>query len=1020
VNNARSHRKHRHPLWRRLRIYFRRFRMTVWMIMLTALCAGLYLNMIGLPGFIQRPLLENLRARGVDLEFSRLRLSWHRGIVADRPQYHGRDNPVVPNFQARYASVRINASALLHRRLEVSGLDLRDGSLVWELASAGEPSQQLAITNINATLSFRPGDEWTLDRFEAGFNGARFNVLAGVTNASAWRDWPMFQRGSNQPAGKMLERLRLAQARFAATQFAGEPAFDLTLNGDAQDPRSFTGLLRITAEGAATPWGEFIDGTLRVKLTASRASNPLAAQLSLAAASARTDWASLDDLQLHLTSAETEDPEILECQGTLKASNVKSRWASAGQLQAEVSWTHAVTNPFPLQSECQIAAQSIVSPWGKSEAAAILARTRTATQPPATNAALAYWNRLLRHALEVEAAFTNASTTNFSVPRLAFNARWDAPHLAITNLSIRLPDGHLAASTDLDIVSRELRFAGDACFEFHRIGSLLTEKSRAWIDQFKWSAPPGLQMAGELRLPEWTNRQPDWRTEVKPTIKLDGAVAITNGSYRGITARRAATRLAYTNHLWQLDALTLERPEGTLQATLQSHELTHDYRIHLKGRLHPSALESQLDEKGRRGLAYIQSESAPELEGEATGRWYERDRISARASLVWTNFSYRAQHMDRVEASLTYSNLVLSVFNPRVERGTERASADSLRFDFAAGRGYLTNGYTDTDPMVIATVIGPKVAEAVKPYQFLQPPKARVNGIIPLRGEKDADLHFDLEGGPFHWTLFKLPHVAGHICWANEHVLLTNMTAQFYGGEAGGNAWFDVRERGSTPYGFDLNVTNADLNALMGDLHSPTNQLEGTLTGQLVVTEANTRDWNSWQGHGRARLRDGLIWDSPIFGVMSTMMNSFVPGIGNSRASDARGTYIITNSVIFTKDLDIRASGMRLQYEGTVDFQTRVDARVEAELLRDAPIFGKAVSMVLWPVSKLFEYKVTGTLAKPEPVPLYFIPRMFLAPLSPVRSLRSIFQGSPVEPVFEPYDLAPVKPEESSANPPEK
>jgi hypothetical protein len=520
---------------------------------------------------------------------------------------------------------------------------------------------------------------------------------------------------------------------------------------------------------------------------------------------------------------------------------------------------------------------------------------------------------------------------------------------------------------------------------------LLTPKSKAWIEQFQWSAPPGLQMAGKVRLPAWTNRQPDWRVEVKPTIELAGAVALTNGSYRGVTAERATTHLTYTNHLWRLPDLALTRPEGTLHVSLQSHELTHDYRIQLRGPIHPSALASQLDEKGRRGLGYLESTTAPFLDGEVVGRWYERDRLGARASVTWTNFSYRQQHADRLEAALTYSNQVLEVFQPRVERGRERVTADYLKFDFAAGRAWLTNGYTDTDPNAIVTVIGPKVAAAVKPYQFLQPPVARVNGIIPLRGERDADLHFDVAGGPFHWTLFKLPHIAGHVCWANESVVLSNITAQFYGGTAQGDAFFDVRERGSTPYRFALAVTNADLHALMSDVHSPTNQLEGIFTGTLNVTDANTRDWGSWQGYGRAQLQNGLIWDSPVFGVMSKAMNTFIPGIGNSRAKEAFGNYTITNSVIHTRDLKIEASGMRLLYAGTVDFQKHVDARVEAELLRNAPLFGKAVSVVLWPVSKLFEYRVTGTLADPKPEPLYLIPRIFLAPLTPMKSLKSIF-----------------------------
>ena len=204
-----------------------------------------------------------------------------------------------------------------------------------------------------------------------------------------------------------------------------------------------------------------------------------------------------------------------------------------------------------------------------------------------------------------------------------------------------------------------------------------------------------------------------------------------------------------------------------------------------------------------------------------------------------------------------------------------------------------------------------------------------------------------------------------------------------------------MSERGTTPFDFELAVTNADLHLVMSDLHSPTNRLEGALTGRLVITDANTDDIDSWNGYGRAKLRDGLIWDTPLFGMMSSVMNTVVPGIGNSRASDAGGKFTLTNSVIHTHNLDIRASGMRLQYDGTVDFKTRVDARVEAELLRDTWLVGPVVSTVLWPVSKMFEYKVTGTLAKPEMEPVYMVPKIFLAPLHPMKAIRGMFEEPP-------------------------
>jgi hypothetical protein len=86
---------------------------------------------------------------------------------------------------------------------------------------------------------------------------------------------------------------------------------------------------------------------------------------------------------------------------------------------------------------------------------------------------------------------------------------------------------------------------------------------------------------------------------------------------------------------------------------------------------------------------------------------------------------------------------------------------------------------------------------------------------------------------------------------------------------------------------------------------------------------------------------------------------------------------------------------MRLQYRGTVDFRGQVNARVEAGLLRDMPLVGPVVSTVLWPVTKLFEYKVSGSLGEPKTEPVYLVPKFvflpFQFPFHPLRSLRGLF-----------------------------
>src|SRR5208337_2643380 len=116
-----------------------------------------------------------------------------------------------------------------------------------------------------------------------------------------------------------------------------------------------------------------------------------------------------------------------------------------------------------------------------------------------------------------------------------------------------------------------------------------------------------------------------------------------------------------------------------------------------------------------------------------------------------------------------------------------------------------------------------------------------------------------------------------------------------YGGTGWGRAYFDFRvPHEGADYDFSLTVSNVDLHQLAVELISPTNRLEGMLAGQLVVTRGDSRNWRTWDGFGQASLRNGLIWDIPIFGILSPVLNSFSSGLGNSRATDGTARFYMT------------------------------------------------------------------------------------------------------------------------------
>src|SRR5207248_5299302 len=121
---------------------------------------------------------------------------------------------------------------------------------------------------------------------------------------------------------------------------------------------------------------------------------------------------------------------------------------------------------------------------------------------------------------------------------------------------------------------------------------------------------------------------------------------------------------------------------------------------------------------------------------------------------------------------------------------------------------------------------------------------------------------------------------------------LTNVQADFYHGIAQGWAAFDFPRNRPTEFQFSLSSSNSLLQALMSDLSSGTNHLEGRLSGNLAVTKASTDSWQSVFGYGDAHVRDGLLWDIPLFGIFSPILNGITPGLGNSRPSAATASFV--------------------------------------------------------------------------------------------------------------------------------
>jgi hypothetical protein len=854
----------------------------------------------------------------------------------------------------------------------------------------------LSITNLETRLRLLPDDDWALDNFHADFAGARFNVRANIANASAIREWRFLKStGPRKTTVRLHERLARLADTLERIHFAAPPEIQVAIDGDARDLQSLLVRMNLRAPDANTPWGTFQEGYFSLRLLPPTTNTPSRAEMVLTADSAETRWGSSTNLHLRLTFAPSPtvaETNVVQADLRISSDGTATRWGRGTNVQLTAQWLHALTNAVPLSGQAELQAGAVETERGK---AATLDAHLTLVAPEegsfaASDESWGWWTNVAPYALNVKARVTALASPKLNADELDATAQWRAPMLHVSRLTAQLYDGDFECSAGVNVATRESEFAATANFDAQKL-TLLTEKGRRWINQFSWHVLPEGRVEGGVTLPSWTNfAHANWRGEALPTLRLNGEFKLQDGTFRGLQADSAQSHFSYSNMWWHLPDLVVTRPEGRLDLVHRADDRSRDFYWHIRSAIDVRAVRPLLGTNEQRALDYFEFTQPPRIDGEVWGNFRDNERIGFKGRIALTNFAFRAQTADACQTELEFTNRFLKLFSPHLWRGPQEFTAASAAVDFRAQKLFLTNGFSTVEPLVVAYAIGPKAGKAFEPYRFLQRPTVRGGGVIPLREQPEADLQCEVEGGAFQWWKFNVPRISGKLHWLGDDLLLNDLQTDFYGGRATGLASFDLGPGKGTDFSFHAIVTNANFHSLMADIATRSNKLEGTLSGQLNITQANSDDWRTWQGSGHAKLRDGLIWEIPVFGYVSPALDSIIPGLGSARASDATGSFAITNGVIRSEDLEIRASIMRLQYSGQVTLQGQTDARVEAELLRDTWVIGRLMSWVLWPVSKIFEYKVTGPLEQPKLEPVFFIPKILLAPFHPIKTIKDL------------------------------
>ena len=204
----------------------------------------------------------------------------------------------------------------------------------------------------------------------------------------------------------------------------------------------------------------------------------------------------------------------------------------------------------------------------------------------------------------------------------------------------------------------------------------------------------------------------------------------------------------------------------------------------------------------------------------------------------------------------------------------------------------------------------------------------------------------------------------------NNTLSVDDFDADFYDGKLRGRAEFALTN--AFRNAFDFAYERCDVRKLLTAIRSKEGSTTGLLSGHCTL-EGQGSDLGALRGAGNLTVTDGVLGELGLFGIMSRILNEIGPGLGQTKLTSATTTFKIEDGAFKTDDLKIGAGAYTLTGHGKIDFDCKLDFRVDGQLLRAVP----GINILTWFLSHVFEYKIGGTCSDPSYRPVN-LPKEFL------------------------------------------
>lgn len=312
-------------------------------------------------------------------------------------------------------------------------------------------------------------------------------------------------------------------------------------------------------------------------------------------------------------------------------------------------------------------------------------------------------------------------------------------------------------------------------------------------------------------------------------------------------------------------------------------------------------------------------------------------------------------------ADLVLANRAVEYRNIDLRMDGGKGTGDFV-YDFGRKEVRLSNIRATVPPEKILLWVDRNIAKAVEPYRWRVPPATECEGTVDMAEPEKTTLTVKVnapEGLEYELLgkVLSFSDVTGRVKVRGRELRADVDSARLFGGSVTLNATVSL-DRNNPTYQLQTRLNGVDF-ASINKLYFGYTGSDGELSADFSYKAEFARQ-TQLVGSGSIRVENGNVFAIPVLGPLSVLFGSIIPGAGYQTARLATADFTIAEEVIRTNNLEIVGAGFSLFGEGDIRFmKDELDMTVRLNA-QGAP------GIVLMPVSKLFEYSGTGSLADPD------------------------------------------------------